>query len=232
MYFLILLPLSFSLDSTILGDLTVSGAFSCSSLTTLTHCSSDQVSTSSLTSTDITTTTLKVSELTLNSIFAQDSLITIESDLIIYPPASSTAFYQVNWQIFSHNSFKTSSEGWTGKLVECNSNFYVQGSSQNPVFKEIHLPAGERLRMTANVHFVDRWEGESVILKVNDRVLWVEQGVSGEIDVCGGKEPDAGFAVPIDVIIPGGGIVKIEFSSTIREEKGTFGIDNIIIYFK
>jgi hypothetical protein len=233
MYFLSFLTLALALDSNILGDLSVSGTFSCSSLSASTLSSSGQVTTSSsLTSTDISTNNLKVSELTLTTIYPKDSIITIDSDLIIYPPVSSTAFFQVNWQILTHNSFKQSQEGWTGDLSTCNSNTFIQGYLNYSVTKEFKVPTSSKIRITANVHFIDEWNGESVQLKVNNQLMWSFQATSGDINVCGGVHPDGGYAIPVDISLAYTNLLKVEFLSEIQKEKGRFGVDNIIIYLK
>lgn len=233
MYFLTFIIPALALQSNILGDLTVSGTLSCSSLSATTLSSSGQVTTSSsLTSTDVTTTNLKVSELTLTTIYPQNSIITIDSDLIIYPPVTSTSFFQVNWQIFSHNSFKLSQGGWTGELSTCNSNNFIQGYSDFNVTKELKVPTSSKIRITANIHFIDEWKGESVQLKVGNQLVWSFQATSGEINVCGGVHPDGGYGIPVDISVPYTNLLKIEFSSQIQQEKGKFGVDNIIIYLK
>lgn len=233
MYILAIITSVFALDSNVLGDLSVSETLTCSSLSSTSVYSTGVVTTSSsLTTSDLTTTDLKVSELTISTIYPQDSTIIIDSDLVIYPPSTSASFFQVSWQILSHNNFKSSKEGWSGDLSSCNSNNFISSSSDLAISKVMEIPSSNQIRLTANIHFIDNWSGESVQLRVNNQLMWSSQATSGEINICGGPHADAGYAVPVDITLPYTNPLKIEFSSQIPKEKGYFGVDNIIIYLK
>jgi hypothetical protein len=182
-----------------------------------------------VTSSEVSSTTTKVSELTLSSLYPQNSKITIDSDVIIYPSTTSTSFFQLNWQLFSHFSFEESSEGWSGERVECFSDFYMKGNSSSSVFKKVKLPSGSNVRLTASVHMIDSWKGESVALKIDGKILWVHSGTSGFLNLCGGVENDAAFGVSLDITFQSSGSL-LEFISDVKT--GSFGIDNLIIYVK
>ena len=98
--------------------------------------------------------------------------------------------------------------------------------------KELKVPTSSKVRVTANVHFIDEWDGESVQLKANNQLVWSFQATSGEINVCGGAQPDGGYGIPVDISLPYTDLLKLEFSSGILSNKGRFGVDNIIIYVK
>lgn len=232
MFFLLILPVSLSLDSNILGDVSVSGTFSCASLSASTLTAPGTVTTtSSVTSSDTTTSSTKTTELSVSSIYPQSSKITIESDLIIYPPSTSASFYQISWQLFSHNSFKNSSEGWSGDLKTCNEDSYIEGSSSSSVSKTLKLPVGSYIKLSSSIHFIDLWQGESVSLKVAGKTLWSRSVQSGSVNICGSSQADAGYAVPLEVSFKyDSGL--IEFVSDIDREKGRFGVDDVIIYIK
>ncbi len=98
------------------------------------------------------------------------------------------------------------------------------------------------MRITARVHFIDQWEGENVILSVNNNVMWIDGARSptmedllrgAAINVCGGNHPDARLSVPVDIITRHtDSQLLIDVSSTLSGTitKASFGIDDVSIY--
>jgi len=67
------------------------------------------------------------------------------------------------------------------------------------------LPRHTQVRITATVHFIDDWQGETGWLKLNDQFVWTEsvdqKGVTGKFSVCGSPQyPESRFSAPIDVV--------------------------------
>ena len=102
-----------------------------------------------------------------------------------------------------------------------------------PVEQPRRFPASERthVRVTGNIHFVDRWEGETVFLMLGSKVKgrgcteahyaftqsFDTREVSSGIDVCGDATPEGRFSVPFDVVVPHtGSELDVIFGSTLK----------------
>ena len=61
------------------------------------------------------------------------------------------------------------------------------------------LPEHKTLKITANIHFFDNWEGENVYLKIDDQIVWFKSAKSSKsiaaINICGGDGADPRFAM-------------------------------------
>ena len=66
------------------------------------------------------------------------------------------------------------------------------------------------LRLRARAHCIDSWAGESLVLRVDDEVVWIDSCTSplpspasfAGLNVCGGDAPDARLSQIIDVVVP------------------------------
>jgi hypothetical protein len=61
------------------------------------------------------------------------------------------------------------------------------------------LPIHNKIKVKANLHFIDNWSGEIAYLKIDSSVVWLKSVSSSpsSIDFCGGNYKEAAFNVPI-----------------------------------
>ena len=72
--------------------------------------------------------------------------------------------------------------------------------SSDEVTKHFYnLPEHKTVKITANIHFFDNWEGENVYFKIDDQTVWfksVKNSQSADaINICGGDSSDPKFAM-------------------------------------
>jgi hypothetical protein len=176
---------SLSLDD----SLTVSQTLDCESLTAKACASEGTVKTSDLISAaDVTTSTLYLSELTLSTLYPTGSQLIIDADLLINAPRPSSSFLQLDWSLFTHEAFSRSIEDWqSAERFSCGrEDFFISPVAGSELSKHFDLPRHSQARITAAVHMIDSWHGQSAYLKVNGQVLWAQTGNSGAKNVCGG----------------------------------------------
>lgn len=106
-----------------------------------------------------------------------------------------------------------------------------------------NIPEHNMIRIKANYHFIDNWNGESGYMKINNgnngemNYVWIESYSSFEenINVCGGKMSEGKFSSIIDIIIPHkNNNIKIIFGSNLEMDPcdESFGISGIQIYIR
>ena len=88
-----------------------------------------------------------------------------------------------------------------------------------------NIPEHNMIRIKANDHFIDNWNGESGYMKIGNNeemnFIWTEsysafEGNKG-INICGGKMNEGKFSSPIDIIIPHkDNYIKIAFGSNLQ----------------
>ena len=235
MFFIFLFHLVFSITTELSGDLSVSGKLNCEGLESDTFYSNGTLHTSeSLTTTDITADEVSVSDITLSSIYPIDSSITIDANVIINAPSSSTSFIEIKWQLFSHEDFESLSLGWNSiRRNTCNDDFFLEVFANEEITKTYELPQHNVVRINASVHMIDDWQGETLYMKINDQIVWAENAKSGQINLCGGSQNDAGYGIPIDVIHKSKETsLKVTFGSTLQTKTASFGVDDMIVYLK
>ena len=231
----ILIGLAFSKKISMLGDLSITGELDCQGMDSDTLYSNGTVqTTSSLTANDITSDKITVSELTLSSISPINSQIIIDADVVIKAPPSTTSFIQLEWRILLHEDFEDVIDGWShSQKSSCNNgrDYFLQGFAEQEISKVYKLPLHSKVRISASVHMIDLWQGESIFMKVNDHIVWVESAKSGNINICGNIEPDAGYAIPIDIVHKSSSQqLKISFGSSLTTKNASFGVDDVIIH--
>jgi hypothetical protein len=99
------------------------------------------------------------------------------------------------------------------------------------------LPKHTQIRITATVHFVDDWQGETAWMKFNDFFVWTEsldqKNVAGKFSMCGSDlYPESRFSAPIDVTWPHkANSLTISLGSNLDEgSDARFGLSNIAVY--
>lgn len=119
------------------------------------------------------------------------------------------------WELNQHDDFddKDSLLGWSmNKTSTCQNqphNRFLGGHcilSMNEVSKKYeNLPEHKTIKITANMHFFDKWEGENIYFKIDDEIVWfksIKSSKSDEaINICGGDSPDPKFAMYISKLI-------------------------------
>ncbi|EKX73781.1 conserved hypothetical protein [Theileria equi strain WA] len=109
------------------------------------------------------------------------------------------------------------------------------------------IPSHTEIKVTGRVHFFDMWNGEYIILKADDTVLWTEShnwcpSVTDTackkygIDVCGQEYPDR-LSVYFNVSMKHeNSVLSLEFKSTLDKNTNpcdvSWGIDDIALYIR
>ena len=124
------------------------------------------------------------------------------------------------WELHQHDDFDEveSLMGWSmNKTSTCQHqphNKFLGGHcvlSMNEVSKKYEdLPEHKTIKINANFHFFDNWEGENVYFKVDDQIVWFKSIKSSNstvsINICGGEGSDPKFAMYFFFVL----IYKIE----------------------
>ena len=119
------------------------------------------------------------------------------------------------WTMVRLDDFQGVAEGWSKeKLSTCgsNDNMFLGGHCNlggEEVFKNFtEIPSHSMIRVTANFHFFDKWEGEEAFMYFNGQPVWSDSYKWCEkvflwyckkyaINACGDEYPDR-LSVPID----------------------------------
>ncbi|CAG9328224.1 unnamed protein product [Blepharisma stoltei] len=241
---LLFLPFALSTSVNLASDLEVTGTLSCEGIEASSINTTGTISTSQDITTDqVETSSIILSELSLDEIYALSDTITINANLIINSPSSSeSSFLETSWVLRDHHDFELGSHGWShDKRNTCDGeDFFLGGHcafSHEEVSKKFKLPPHNMVKISANYHMLDKWEGETAYMKADGKIVWTMTGTSHEqgADICGGKQPDAKFAVPVDVTIPhSGGILEVTFGSTLKGDpcNASYAIDDVMVYLR
>ena len=154
------------------------------------------------------------------------------------------------WKLIYEENFEESIEGWSNNTIsKCNGItmlggycIFSKGETEKIYDK---LPEHSMIRIQANYHFIDNWNGESGYLKINNgnngemNYIWIESYTAFEgnygINVCGGKMPEGKFSSPIDVVVNhNSDSLKIAFGSNLEMDPcdESFGISAIRIFVR
>jgi len=105
------------------------------------------------------------------------------------------------------------------------------------VFSVNDVPTHTQLRITATVHFVDDWQGETAWMKVNGHYMWTashdQRGTGSKISICGSDVyPDSRFSQSIDVtFINTDFAIRVEFGDNLEEgAEAYFGLSSVTVY--
>ena len=162
------------------------------------------------------------------------------------PTKAGTAMFlqeAAQWGLVQEHTFAEHDHGYkNGKVTECGVKMYGGHctTSKEEIVKTItDLPAHKKLRVVANYHFIDAWEGETGFAKINDQIVWADthdvQGQKKGISLCGRSEvAEAKFASKIDVTIPHTeSFLKLSFGATLDEHAVRMLLQHIVplLYF-
>jgi len=129
--------------------------------------------------------------------------------------------------------------GWLyDDVIRCNGLSMLSAKPGRTVSTKYRkLPAHTQVRVTATVHFIDDWQGETGWLKLNDMYVWTEshdqKAVSGKFSVCGSDlYPESRFAAPIDVVWPHKAKrLTLSLGSNLDEgSDARFAVSNVALY--
>jgi len=104
------------------------------------------------------------------------------------------------------------------------------------------LPMHSRVRIKARVHYLDQWDGESVLMMVNNEPVWAQSHSwcpgflkwmcsKYGVDTCGRDTPDR-LSVKVDAVLPHSGpTLDLSFSSNLAHGTDpcytSWGVDDI-----
>lgn len=153
------------------------------------------------------------------------------------------------WNLFNEEDFTNSNNGWSNNSVSTCGGVNMLGGycnfGEGETFKIFeNLPEHNYIKIEANFHFIDNWDGETGYLKIEDndgepKYVWTESytAFSGNngVNICGGRMPEGKFSNPINVIFPHNkNSLKVIFGSTIMHDScdESFGISGLKIYIR
>ncbi len=144
--------------------------------------------------------------------------VKVEADLnlqMTYPDSKLIFDNSEQWVMIEYDDFQGSALGWNKeKFSVCgsNDNMFLGGHCNfggEEVFKVFNnLPAHNMIKITANFHFIDKWEGEEAFMSIDkvpvwtDTYEWCDKVMQWyckkySINACGAEFPDR-LAVPIN----------------------------------
>jgi len=235
----------------VLGDITVTGALRTSKIrsNSLTVDGSINV-VNTITAETLTAESAESTVLETPGVSSPTGVIHIQgpmasSDASVNATLHASSFIQrevKQWALAVHEDFEEKVNGWSSNAVSaCEGNKHLAGHCQEnggEVSKTFSGLGKEHthLRIQANFHFLDSWEGESAYLKIGDKVVWTDmhdtRSLLDGVDVCGGEHPDTKMAVPIDVTIRHtDDSVDVAFGGLLDEHpcNESFGVDDVMI---
>jgi hypothetical protein len=156
------------------------------------------------------------------------------------------------WTMIRLEDFQGSAEGWSKqKMSTCgtNDNMFLGGHCNfggEEVSKNFtDIPQHSMLRITANFHFFDSWDGEQAFMYFNGAPVWSDSYKWCDkvfiwyckkyaINVCGADYPDR-MSVPIDFSTDhSSDVFSITFGAFHNKSAcdASWGIDDVTVYIK
>ena len=181
--------------------------------------------------------------------------LTINSTEITFDDQSVALLHNgvPQWTLVSLDDFQKSSDGWSSnKTSHCgkSENVFLGGhcnfGSLEVKKKFTNLPKHKSLRITANFHFIDMWEGENAYMKFNNKTVWTDSYKWCDkviqwrckkygINACGAEYPDR-MSVPIEFIANHkDDSFDLVFGADLDKKppcEASWGIDDISVYIK
>jgi hypothetical protein len=155
------------------------------------------------------------------------------------------------WKLVEIEDFQGSVKGWSQEYISSCGNspdLYLGGYcklSSDAVSKSFSLPSHEYVNIRFNLHFFDKWEGETIQLKVDGTKSWTASHKTCDtilswtcsrygVNACGDDSPDRlGFYG--EYTRPHtSSTLDIEFTSTLERSscEVSWGLDNVEIYVR
>jgi hypothetical protein len=240
---LYLLPSILAQTANLNGDFTVSGTLSCSALSTLSLTTAGSLSVSQTVSVQtLQATSVDTDRLVARTITPPSGVLRIEGDVVIARTASASFLQITQWKEVSLDDFEDGESGWSrGGIGTCGGAERFLGGycvlSTEETAKNFTLPLHSSIRITANFHMFDLWQGESGYLKADKQVVWSQSGYSYEngLDICGGSAPDPRLGIAVDVTIHHSArSLELRFGSTLRKSacEASYGVAQVAVYIQ
>ena len=236
---------------------TVNGTLECQSLDTANLTVMGDVAADTVKSSRISTTLISADVLETGILRSPTNTITIDGNLVLAGANSggTTSFLATEvivggvkqWRLLRHDDFDTDLNGWNapgrGRCGEKTKDFFLGGhcltSNGNASKIFSGLPSHNQIRITARVHFLDKWDGEVAFMRADSNVVWADTASSSSQsslgNLCGGSHPDSRLSVPIDITIQhGSSDLEIQFGSSLQGDAcdHSWAVDDVIIYSK
>ena len=182
---------------------------------------------------------------------------TFDRRLLIHGPllASTTSKYQLyqyeQWKLVVLEDFQSQISDWSeDDISNCggSSDLFLGGYckfASESASKNFSLPSHSSIKISASFHFIDKWEGESAYLKLDNNYIWSESYTACNnlrtstcqsigVNVCGGDFPDRvgyhlSYSGPHN-----SSSAYLEFSSTLTRDscEVSWGLDDLEIYIR
>ena len=236
---------------------TVNGTLECQSLDTANLTVMGDVAADTVKSSRISTTLISADVLETGILRSPTNTITIDGNLVLAGASSggTTSFLATEvivggvkqWRLLRHDDFDTDVNGWNapgrGRCGDKTKDFFLGGhcltSNGNASKIFSGLPSHNQIRITARVHFLDKWDGEVAFMRADGNVVWADTASSSSQSslgsLCGGSHPDSRLSVPIDITIQhGSSDLEIQFGSSLQGDAcdHSWAVDDVIIYAK
>ena len=236
---------------------TVNGTLECQSLDTANLTVMGDVAADTVKSSRISTTLISADVLETGILRSPTNTITIDGNLVLAGASSggTTSFLATEvivggvkqWRLLRHDDFDTDLNGWSapgrGRCGDKSKDFFLGGhcltskGNASKIFSG--LPSHNQIRITARVHFLDKWDGEVAFMRADGNVVWADTASSSSPsslgNLCGGSYPDSRLSVPIDITIQhGASDLEIQFGSSLQGDAcdHSWAVDDVIIYAK
>lgn len=229
-----------SAGTTINGDFDVHGMVTCKSIQSSSIESSGDISiSSSLVVDELHSTYVTAQKLYVDTINSATGTITIEGDLL-FSTQSTSSFLEKNWALKEHNSFQETHDGWSHNTRNsCDGiNHFLGGKcelAEQELTKIFNFSSHNYIRITATLHMLGPWNGETAYVKVDGDQVWSQSGLShsSNLKVCGHEFADTRYGIHIDATVPHTDEqVEISFGSTLKSQPclASFAVDDVMVY--
>ncbi|GAW80957.1 hypothetical protein, conserved [Plasmodium gonderi] len=155
------------------------------------------------------------------------------------------------WTLYHLDTFDKKENSWTPSDISACGNSPDTFLGGPCIFGAVEayttikdIPKHNELKIKLRVHFFDAWEGNSLFLQADKKILWTEaynsihteKGIGDGINLCG-KETSDRLSVPVDVEFQhSSDTVSILIGSTLKKKNDacitSWGIDDLFVYYK
>lgn len=184
---------------------------------------------------------------TSHNIYSEASQVRVNSVQIL----ETFSFKAMNqWKLLFEETFETEPEGWTNSSISQCGGLHLlggygkfAGGETSKVFKG--FPAHTMVRVLANFHFIDAWQGELAYLladigrNAKNEFLWSEKHDYSKFlkatDVCGNKYPENKLSETIDVVfVHNDENLRLTFGATLDQDskENSWGLSFVQIFVK
>jgi len=150
------------------------------------------------------------------------------------------------WFLAAMENFNDGAVGWSNSsTTTCGNNQKKMlggcgkfaGGEVSKVYR--NLPVHDSVRVRANLHFIDKWGGETAYVKLQNSFVWTDSfdQVSSKagVNLCCGTAPESKFSVPIDVTMPhSDSSLTLTFGSTLTGSPmdQSWGVSDVQVFVR